>query len=338
MARSVRGIEHLLAAEIGRRGLGEVVAAGHREVRFVLPEEAAPGVLALTTADDVFVLVVEVDGIGRAKSDLARLTRAVAVADLDLAAAVRARCGGPAGGSVDVSASFLGRRRFTRHDVEDAVGPVVARRTGLRYHPRRAGARPPEGGTTWRITIEGDRATVAVRLPERPLHRRPWRSTTVPGSLHPPLAAAMVALAGIQEGDRVLDPCCGAGTLVLEAARVGGCGLGVDLDPVALAASARNGAGTPARWARADAGALPVAAGSVQRVLLNPPWSRRVAPSGLLARDPGRLEAEVRRVLQVGGTAVLLGPEDSGAPAGFHVERQLPVALAGTRLTVLVLR
>ncbi len=34
VARSVRGIEELVAAEIGRRGVGEVVATGHREVRF----------------------------------------------------------------------------------------------------------------------------------------------------------------------------------------------------------------------------------------------------------------------------------------------------------------
>ena len=47
MARSVRGIEDLVAAEIGRRRLGQVVATGHREVRFVTSETAAPGVKTL---------------------------------------------------------------------------------------------------------------------------------------------------------------------------------------------------------------------------------------------------------------------------------------------------
>ena len=338
VARSVRGIEELVAAEIGRRGLGEVVATGHREVRFVTSETAAPGVTALATADDVFVLGVEIDGMGRARSDLTLLAQAVAAVDLGPAMALRARCGGPPGGSVDVSASFLGRRSFSRFDVEDAVGAVLARRLGLRYHSRRSGARPPEGGLTWRVTVVGDRATVAVRVGARPLHRRIWKVAGVPGTLHPPLAAAMVALTGIAAGERVLDPCCGAGTLAIEAAHAGAVAMGVDLDAGALAAAARNGHCARVRWARADAAALPVATGSVQRVLLNPPWGRVVEPAGLLARRPDLLGREVRRVLEPGGTAVVLVPESHGAPAGFRVDRRIPVALAGARLVVLVLR
>jgi tRNA (guanine6-N2)-methyltransferase len=338
VARSVRGIEDLVAAEIGRRGLGEVVATGHREVRFISGERAAAGVTSLATADDVFVLAVEIDGIGRARSDLARLARAVAAADLDSAMAARARCGGRPCGSVDVSASFLGRRTFSRFDVEDAVGAVLAGRLGLHYHSRRSGARPPEGGLTWRVMIVGDRATVAVRVGMRPLHRRTWKIAGVPGTLHPPLAAAMVALAGVAAGERVLDPCCGAGTLAIEAAQAGAVAMGVDHAPGALAAAARNGRCTRVWWARADAGALPVATGSVRRVLLNPPWGRVVEPSGLLARRPGLLGREIRRVLEPGGRAVVLVPEGRAAPAGLRVDRRIPVALAGARLVIHVLR
>ncbi|WP_433557524.1 methyltransferase domain-containing protein [Pseudonocardia xinjiangensis] len=338
MARCVRGIEDLLAAEIGRRALGEVVAAGHREVRFVVSETAATGVTALATADDVFVVAAEIEGVGRARTDLARLARGLAAVDLGSVLAVRARCGGPPGRSVDVSASFLGRRGFTRFDVEDAVGAALAGRLGLAYHPRRAGARPPEGGLSWRVTIVEDRATVAVRVGARPLHRRPWKTVGMPGSLHPPLAAAMVVLAGVRAGERVLDPCCGAGTLAIEAAHTGAFATGMDVDPAALAASTHNGRGASVRWARADAGALPVATAGVRRVLLNPPWGRLVERAGLLARSPGLLGQEVRRVLEPGGTAVLLVPESRPAPSEFSVERRIPVALAGSRLAVLVLR
>ncbi len=337
MARSVRGIEDLLAAEIGRRGLGEVVATGHREVRFRAAPGTAAGVLALATADDVFVPTAATSGVGRARADLARLSRAVAAADLDAALAVRMACGGPPGRTVDVSASFLGRRGFTRFDVEDAVGTVLAARLGLAYHPRRGGARPPDGGLTWRVTVVGERAAVAVRVGARPLHRRPWKVATVPGTLHPPLAAAMVALAGVRPGEQVLDPCCGAGTLAVEAARAGARVVGVDRDPAAVAAAQRNG-DAAAGWIRADAGALPIGTGAVHRVLLNPPWGRSVARSGMLARRPGLLAREVRRVLAPGGTAVLLVPDGDPTPAGFRVERRVPVALAGTRLVVLVLR
>ncbi|WP_308216085.1 TRM11 family SAM-dependent methyltransferase [Pseudonocardia humida] len=339
MARSVRGIEELVAAEIGRRG-GEVVATGHREVRFVAPRAAGRATVAsLATVDDVFVLVADVEGIGRSRADLPRLAAAVAAADLDAALAVRVGCGGPPGAAVDVSASFLGRRSFTRYDVEDAVGAALAARLDLPYHSRRGGGRPPEGGLSWRVTLVDDRASVAVRVGARPLHRRPWKVASVPGTLHPPLAAAMVALAGVGRGDVVLDPCCGAGTLAIEAARAGAVAVGADLDPAAVAASVRNGRASGVRWLRADAGALPVADGSVRRVLLNPPWGRRVAPAGVLARRPGRLGREVRRVLGPGGTAVALVP-DGAAPevAGLRVERRVPVALAGSRLALLLLR
>jgi 23S rRNA G2445 N2-methylase RlmL len=331
----VRGIEDVVAAEIGRRGVGEVVGTGHREVRFVAGSPA--GVTALATADDVAVLATEVDGIGRSRSCLARLAAAVAAADLDAALAVRAECGGPPAATLDVSASSLGRRAFTRYDVEDAVGAALTARLGLPYRSRRGGARPPDGGLTWRVTVVDGRAAVSVRVAARPLHRRPWKVASVPGTLHPPLAAAMVALAGVGPGDVVLDPCCGAGTLAIEAAGAGAAAFGADLDPAAVAAAARNGRAAGVRWLRADAGALPVAAGSVRCALLNPPWGRRVAPAGTLARRPELLGREVRRVLAPGATAVALVPDVPGAGVpGLRVRRRIPVALAGARLVVLV--
>jgi tRNA (guanine6-N2)-methyltransferase len=74
VARCVRGVEEVLAEEVG--GLGTVRAVGHREVRFTA--RADPGVLGLATADDVFVVAAEADGAG-----LDRLRCAVAAADLD---------------------------------------------------------------------------------------------------------------------------------------------------------------------------------------------------------------------------------------------------------------
>lgn len=175
VARCVRGIEELLADEVGR--LGTVGAVGHREVRFTA--RPGPAVLSLATADDVFVIASEVGGIGRARADLQRLRRAVAAADLDRVLRVRDRCGGPPGArTLDVSASVLGRRAFNRYDLEDAAGEVLARRLGLPYRSRRAGGRPPVGGLSWRVTVVDDRATLALRVPARPLHRRPYKEAS----------------------------------------------------------------------------------------------------------------------------------------------------------------
>jgi 23S rRNA G2445 N2-methylase RlmL len=336
VARCVRGVEDLLAGEIDARGLGGVEVIGHREVRF--SGRAAPALLDLATADDVFVLAAEVGGIGRARADLGRLRLALADADLEQVRQVRERCGGPPGaGTLDVSASVLGRRAFNRYDLEDTVGEVLARRLGLPYRSRREGVRPPAGGLGWRVTVVDDHATVALRVPDRPLHRRPYKAASVPGTLHPPLAAAMLRLAGA--GDVLLDPCCGAGTLPIEAARAGVAArvLGSDADRAAVAASVVNGRGTAVTWSVADAGTLPVGDGTVDRFVVNPPWARQVGPRGRLAADPDRLWREARRVLAPGGRIVALLPQPR-TPAGLEVERVLPVSLFGAHPVVAVLR
>jgi tRNA (guanine6-N2)-methyltransferase len=337
VARCVRGVEEILAEEVRGRGLGSVQMMGHREVRF--DGIAAPAVLDLATADDVFVLAAEVDGIGRARADLQRLRRAVAGADVDRVRHVRELCGGPPGaGTVDVSASVLGRRAFNRYDLEDAVGTVLSRRLGVPYRSRRGGARPPAAGMGWRVTVVDDRATVALRVPARPLHRRPYKAASMPGTLHPPLAAAMLQVAEIGAGDVLLDPCCGAGTLPIEAVRAGVAArvLGSDANPAAVAASVANGRGTGVTWSVADAGALPLRDGAVDRIVVNPPWARQVGQRGRVAADPDRLWREARRVLAPGGRIVALLPEPR-PPAGLVVERALPVSLFGAHPVVTVL-
>ncbi|QYN34741.1 methyltransferase domain-containing protein [Pseudonocardia sp. DSM 110487] len=334
VARCVRGIEEVLAEEVC--GLGTVQAVGHREVRFTA--RADPAVLGLTTADDVFVIAAEAGGIGRARADLNRLRCAVAAADLERALRDRERCGGmPGVPTLDVSASVLGRRAFNRYDLEDAAGTVLARRLGLPYRSRRADARPPAGGLSWRLTVVDDRVTVALRIPGRPLHRRSYKAASVPGTLHPPLAAAILRVAEIGAGHVVLDPCCGAGTLPIEAAGTGARVVGSDVDPAAVAAAVANGADLPVTWSVADAGALPLRDDTVDRVVVNPPWARQVVPRGRLAAHPHRLWREVSRVLAPSGRIVALLP-DRHPPAGLLAERTIPVSLFGSHPVITVLR
>ncbi|MGP3912210.1 methyltransferase domain-containing protein [Nonomuraea sp. 10N515B] len=246
VARAVHGIEPLVATEIRRSRLGVVRGVRHREVWFEAADEAgllalrtAP--LGLRTADDVLLAGAVVDGIGVRRSALARLAQAARGVD-----AVRlARLGGgrpDARGGLEVSASFVGRRNYTRFEIEDAVGGELARALRVRYHSRTAGGRPPLEAMSWRVTIEGEQAVIALRPADRPLHRRPYKTASIRGTLHPPVAAAMAELARLEGAGTVLDPCCGAGTTLIEAhalaphVRL----LGFDHDPAALAAGAAN--------------------------------------------------------------------------------------------------
>ncbi|WHT22454.1 methyltransferase domain-containing protein [Crossiella sp. CA-258035] len=337
VARTVRGLEQVVAEEV--RPLGPVEFQGHREVWF--RAEPAPAVLGLRCADDVLLHGISVRGIGPARADLPVLAEAAARMPLAELLMARKRCGGKDFATgVAVSASFLGRRNYNRYDLEDAVGRPVASALGLLYWSRRGGVVPPDGGLSWRVTVEGDRALVALRIGERPLHRRGYRRVTRAGSLHPPVAAAMARLGG---GGRVLDPCCGAGTLAVEAA-LGGAEvvLGLDRDAGAVAAARVNGAaaglGGGIGWGVADAGRLPVSDGAIDLVLCNPPWDRQVPPTGVLARRPQRFWRELRRVLRPGGRAVLLLPANALPRAGFQLLDRLPISLSGQHPEIVTVR
>jgi 23S rRNA G2445 N2-methylase RlmL len=337
LARTIHGIEAVVADELQRRGLGRVERVRHREVWFTAPRPG-PGLLTLRTADDLFLLAAVVAGVGRSRRDLRHLAaaaRAVPTAEL---LALRRRCGGPElAGGVTVTASFLGRRNYNRFDIEDAVGEQLAARLGVAYHDRRGGRVPPPGAGAWRVTVEGEQAVLALRLAGRPLHRRAYKLAAVPGTLRPPLAAALVWLAAPRAGERVLDPCCGAGTIPIEAAALGPgvCPLGMDRDPAALRAAGANATARAIAWAVADAGQLPLAGGAVELVVTNPPWGRQVRAGGLLAGDPARLWRELRRVLAPRGRAVVLlhdpgGQLDRLGAAGLRPGAVRPVSLAGS--------
>lgn len=326
LARTVRGVEAVAAQEVA--GVGVVDSLGHREVWF----SAVPGpaVLGLRCVDDVFLVAAVVPGIGRARADLRLLAKAMASVDVWGVVRSLADFGEErVWSTVDVSASFLGRRNFTRYDVEDAVGGPVAAALGVAYSGRRGGRVPPAGGLSWRVTLAGDRAVVGLRIAAQPLHRRGYRRVTRPGALHPPVAAAMLRLAGLPApagaGRRVVDPFCGTGTIAIEAAHLHTAALGVDVNPAAIAAAIANTPGSAGRvgWVVGDAGRLPVAGGSVDLVVGNPPWGRQVAVVG--AAD--RFWREVRRVLVPGGRAVLL-VHDADL-RGLPVVERRPVSLFG---------
>jgi tRNA (guanine6-N2)-methyltransferase len=256
LARTLRGIEWIARDEVRSRLGPRRVEVGHRELRFVAP--LAPELLALGTVDDVFLVADQVDGVGRTRDGLARL--ASAEIDLDAVALLLDRRDRR---TFDVVASFLGRRNYSRFELEDTLGGALEAAGGWKYVAKR-------GELAVRVHVVGSTATVAVRIARAPLHRRAYRVATVPGSLHPPLGRALALLASTA----FVDPFCGAGTIPIEGALAGLATSGSDIDPLAVEASRTNarGAGVGIRFAVADA----VALGEVDCVVTNPPWGKAV--------------------------------------------------------------
>lgn len=74
------------------------------------------------------------------------------------------------------------------------------------------------GDTPFFVRVEHDRVTISADAGGDPLHRRGWRLETAKAPLRPTLAAAALATIGWDASMPLIDPMCGSGTIVIEAA------------------------------------------------------------------------------------------------------------------------
>ncbi|MFC6592150.1 methyltransferase domain-containing protein [Deinococcus lacus] len=93
--------------------------------------------------------------------------------------------------------------------------------------------RPAADGTGWEVL---------ARLTPRPLSVREWRVCNRAGGLNASVAHALHRLAGVRAEDRIFNPMCGSGTLLVERALMGPyeAMVGVDTDPDAVACARAN--------------------------------------------------------------------------------------------------
>jgi len=159
------------------------------------------------------------------------------------------------------------------------------------------------------------------------------------GALPATVAAAMVQLAGdpaaispASPGRVLLDPCCGAGTILAEAAAAGWLAEGSDIDPAAVDTASGAAAGVPVQ--PGDARDLLLADDCVGACVT---W----LPGRPLESWPafaGAVLAELSRVTRSRGRVVLLSPglPRSAIPAALRLRRQIPIQLLGTRQSIWV--
>jgi len=186
---------------------------------------------------------------------------------------------------------------------EDAEGDLLIR---VRRAPAGEQARQTPG---WEVLL---------RLTSRPLSARTWRVCNLPGGLNAALAAVMAGLAEIKPGERVFNPLCGSGTLLVEAGLEAGLGgvelsglTGCELAPAALTCSAQNmaAAGLAAELFEADAAATGLPEGSVDVFLSDPPWGDAVGTHQDNAALYPALLSECARIAAPGARFVLLTHE-----------------------------
>lgn len=93
--------------------------------------------------------------------------------------------------------------------------------------------RPEQSGPGWEVL---------ARMTPRPLSARAWRECNMGGGLNATIAYAAHKLAGQRDEDRIFNPMCGSGTLLVERALMGpyDAMVGVDIDADAVACAQQN--------------------------------------------------------------------------------------------------
>ena len=131
--------------------------------------------------------------------------------------------------------------------------------------------------------------------PLKAAQREGWALFSPLAAFTTPAAASLVAFAGIQAGESVLDVACGTGVVAVTAALCGARVCGLDLAPALLADARHNASVAEAQieFTEGDVEALPYADGAFDVVLSQ--FGHMFAPR------PAVATAEMLRVLKPGG-------------------------------------
>ena len=105
--------------------------------------------------------------------------------------------------------------KFVSYKVKDAIVDQFREKTGKR--PNISVANPD---IRLNMHIADDKCTLSLDSSGESLHRRGYRQESVEAPLNEVLAAGMILLSGWQGNTDFIDPMCGSGTLLIEAALI----------------------------------------------------------------------------------------------------------------------
>ena len=200
------GLEAVVKREVQALGFADV-RAGEGRVAFSAAPDDIPGAnLRLRCADRVLLQVGEFPAL--TFDDLFEQTRALPWEQWI-----------PADGRFPVNARAVRSTLQSERSCQAIVKKAVAERLAAAH----GATTLPETGADYgiQVTIRQDRALLALDTSGDGLHKRGYRAEAGAAPLTETLAAALVLLSFWDKERLLIDPMCGSGTILIEAAMIG---------------------------------------------------------------------------------------------------------------------
>jgi len=332
-ATLIAGLEEIVVDELRERLPDATVLGAVRGKVFFSSSRPPDEVLSLFTVENVFAYAGQICELPRTEDGLEVIEQWLAGLELEPALEAHQQLHGPYGEpSFRITAHRAGAHDYNSLQIAAAAGAGVVQRYGW-------GVDLDAYDYDVRVYVTDDTAVAGVRLTPDALHQRA-RVRHGAASLNATVAHAMCRLTRPTEKQVVLDPMCGAATLLVERNRLGRPRLmiGADLfrEPLHLARINVAAAGVEAWLINWDARRMCLARGSVDAVICNMPWGRRIGShQGNRHLYPGFVR-ELVRVLKPGGVAALLTQEKRlitrlvGRSGRLKIIREDHLSLSGT--------
>ncbi|HEY4388954.1 MAG TPA: methyltransferase domain-containing protein [Ktedonobacteraceae bacterium] len=337
---SMPGLETLAYSEIRVQMPDAELIKFARGITIFRTASAPTRLLELRTVEDVFVTLVHIKGLGHGPDALKVLHSAVTQAEITKALAVWKRVYGEQPESWRVVSQKSGSHDFRRKDAGQAIESALQKALprGMRW------VKDDADLEIW-LWLSGSEALVGLRISDASMRHRRYKQEHLPASLRPTVAAAMNMLARPTAQDIVLDPLCGAGTILIERAlqvpydRL----IGGDIRPEALQMARRNARAAEiiVSWREWDARNLPLESASVTRIISNLPFGKQIGSHEENISLYRRLSEEFARVLAPGGIMVTLTSEDRLwdevlREQGWRISKKLVLVILGQPASIFV--